>query len=38
VGIPDDVQYRKKPAIALEQIGRALRNGVRVAAWTFDEW
>jgi SRSO17 transposase len=36
-GIPDDVEYRPKPAIALEQIGRALGNGVRVAAWTFDE-
>jgi len=23
--------------VALEQIGRALRNGIRAAAWTFDE-
>lgn len=37
VGIPEDLPYRKKAAIALEQIGRALRNGIRVAAWTFDE-
>ena len=37
-GIPDDVIYRKKTDIALEQIRRALANGIRVAAWTFDEW
>ena len=36
-GIPDDVSHRSKPQIALAQIQRALRNGVRVAAWTFDE-
>jgi len=36
-GIPDDVTHRSKPEIALAQIQRALRNGVRVAAWTFDE-
>jgi SRSO17 transposase len=36
-GIPDDVIHRSKPEIALAQIRRALRNGVRVAAWTFDE-
>lgn len=36
--IPDDVTYRKKTAIALAQIDRALTNGVRVWAWTFDEW
>lgn len=34
--IPDDVTYRKKTEIALEQIQRALANGIRVAAWTFD--
>ncbi len=34
--IPDEVVYRKKTQIALEQVGRALGNGVRVAAWTFD--
>ncbi len=36
-GIPDDVTHRSKPQIALAQIRRALRNGIRVAAWTFDE-
>lgn len=36
-GIPDDVVHRSKPEIALAQIRRALRNGIRVAAWTFDE-
>ena len=36
-GIPDDVIHRSKPQIALAQIQRALRNGIRVAAWTFDE-
>jgi len=37
VGIPDDVTHRSKPEIALEQIQHALGNGIRVAAWTFDE-
>jgi len=36
--IPDDVVYRKKTGIALDQVRRALSNGIRVAAWTFDEW
>ncbi len=36
-GIPDDAVYRKKTTIALEQIRRAMGNGIRVAAWTFDE-
>ena len=36
--IPDGVVYRKKADIALEQVRRALANGIRVAAWTFDEW
>jgi len=35
--IPDDVTHRTKPEMALAQIRRALANGVRVAAWTFDE-
>ncbi len=35
--VPDDVTFRTKPAIALEQIRRCLDNGTRVAAWTFDE-
>jgi SRSO17 transposase len=29
--------FRTKPQIALELIDRALANGVRVRAWTFDE-
>jgi len=37
VGVPDDVIHRPKWQIALAQIERALANGVRVAAWTFDE-
>ena len=37
-GIPEDVVYRKKTDIALSQISHALNNGVRVFAWTFDEW
>ncbi len=35
--VPDSVVYRKKALIALEQVGRALNNGVRFAAFTFDE-
>ena len=37
-GIPEEVVFRTKPALALEQIGRAVRNGIRVSAWTFDEF
>jgi SRSO17 transposase len=36
-GIPEDAVHRTKPEMALAQIRRALGNGVRVAAWTFDE-
>lgn len=36
-GIPEDALHRTKPEMALDQIRRALANGVRVAAWTFDE-
>jgi len=36
-GIPDDVLYRPKWKIALEQVRRALGNGVRFAWLTFDE-
>jgi SRSO17 transposase len=36
--IPDEVVYRKKTDIALAQIQRALSNGIRVAAWTCDEF
>ncbi len=35
--IPEDVAFRTKPEIALDQIRRCLDNGIRVAAWTFDE-
>ena len=31
------MEFRTKPQIALGLIDRALGNGVRVAAWTFDE-
>ena len=36
-GIPDDVVYRPKWQIALQQVRRALSNGVRFAWQTFDE-
>lgn len=36
--IPDEVVFRTKPQIALDQIARCLGNGIRVAAWTFDEF
>jgi SRSO17 transposase len=36
-GIPDDVVYRPKWKIALEQVRRALGHGVRFAWLTFDE-
>jgi SRSO17 transposase len=35
--VPDDVVFRTKPQIALALLDRALANGVRVQAWTFDE-
>jgi SRSO17 transposase len=35
--VPAEVQFRTKPQVVLALIGRALGNGVRVAAWTFDE-
>jgi SRSO17 transposase len=36
--VPDDVVYRSKWRIALDQIGRALGNGIRFDWLTFDEW
>ena len=36
--IPDDVVYRPKYTIALEQLDRARANGVRLAWITADEW
>ena len=38
VGIPDDVVYRKKTDMALDQVSGSLQNGIRVSAWTFDAW
>ncbi len=35
--VPDEIEFRTKPRIALGQIDRALANGIRVSAWTFDE-
>jgi SRSO17 transposase len=35
--VPDEIEFRTKPAIALDQTDRALANGIRVSAWTFDE-
>ena len=35
--IPDEIEFQTKPQIALDLIDRALGNGIRVAAWTFDE-
>lgn len=35
--MPDEVEFRTKPEIALDQIDVALSHGVRVSAWTFDE-
>ena len=37
-GIPDEVVYRPKWQIALEQLRRALANGVRFSWLTFDEF
>jgi len=37
-GIPDDVVYRPKHWIALEQIDRAVGNGVVFSWFTADEW
>jgi len=37
-GIPDEVVYRSKWQMALEQYHRAVRNGVRFGWLTFDEW
>jgi SRSO17 transposase len=36
--VPDEIEFRTKPQIALGQIVRALANGIRVSAWTFDEF
>jgi SRSO17 transposase len=36
--VPDEIEFRTKPQIALSQMVRALANGIRVSAWTFDEF
>ncbi len=36
--VPDDVAYRSKWEIALEQVRRAVGNGIRFDWLTFDEW
>lgn len=36
--VPDDIEFRTKSQLALAQIERALGNGIRVSAWTFDEF
>jgi SRSO17 transposase len=36
--IPDEITYRSKWLIALEQIDRAIANGVRFDWLVFDEW
>jgi len=36
--IPDDVIYRKKTDIALDQVRRSVGNGIRFSALTFDEF
>ena len=38
VGIPDEAVYRSKWQMALQQLERALANGVRFDWLTFDEW
>lgn len=35
--IPDEIEFQTKPQIALDLVDRALANGIRVKAWTFDE-
>lgn len=35
--VPDEIEFRTKPQIALAQIDGALANGIRVSAWTCDE-
>lgn len=35
--MPEEIEFRTKPQIAVQLIDRALANRVRVCAWTFDE-
>jgi SRSO17 transposase len=36
--VPEEVEFRTKPQIALELVDRSLAAGIRVRAWTFDEF
>jgi SRSO17 transposase len=36
--VPDDVNFKTKPQIALDLIDRAKANGIRVMAWNADEF
>ena len=36
--MPDEIEFCTKPQIAVAQIEHALANGIRVSAWTFDEF
>ena len=35
--VPEDVEFKTKPQIAMDLIDHALKNGLTVAWWTFDE-
>jgi len=35
--VPDDVEFKTKPQIAMDLIDRALKNGLKMAWRTFDE-
>lgn len=35
--MPEEIEFRTKPQIAVDLIDRSLANGVRVGAWTCDE-
>jgi SRSO17 transposase len=35
--VPEEIEFRTKPQIAVEMIDRVWGNGVRVSAWTCDE-
>jgi len=36
--VPDEIPFRTKPQIALELVDHTLTAGIRVKAWTFDEF